>query len=198
MLIPPLESLNKYFPSLARMVAETSWLPHPDTVSALGRAAFPTSRARRLHPRFSEISKNGAPIGMYDDNMTPRWAILWAHGIIGGKSKGWAFAHVWPVSDDVNSYTHLANLAMVPECFASLTDKQGPLAVFLRWHSWSVYGWKPTSEQDPEKPENYEQISWRYLDKFDDPRGFIRRRVLQLKNKRVVTLRSIMERLGML
>jgi hypothetical protein len=44
------------------------------------------------------------------------------------------------------AYTHLANLAMVPEPFASLTDKNGPLTVFLRWHAWEVYGWKPERE----------------------------------------------------
>ena len=108
MRTPLLEPLDQYFSSLARMVANTSWLPHPDTVYALGRAAFPTARARRGHPRFTFICDNGKRVGMYDDNTTPRWAILGAHGIRNWRDrKGWAFAHVWRSreSDNINSYT---------------------------------------------------------------------------------------------
>lgn len=198
MPIPPLEPLDQYFQDLCRMVAKTSWLPHPDTVRALGRAAFPTSRAKRQHPRFTSISKNGEPVGMYDDNTTPTWAILWAHGIVGGDRTGWGFAHVWPASDDINSYTHLANLAMIPECFASLTDKDGPLTGYLRWHAWTVYGWKPDHVEPPQMPVDYNNIQWRYFSKFDAPRIFIGQRLSKLNNKRVRILRSIMEMRGML
>ena len=136
------------------MVANTSWLPHPDTVYALGRAAFPTARARRGHPRFTFICDNGKRVGMYDDNTTPRWAILGAHGIRNWRDrKGWAFAHVWPspASDNINSFSHLANLVMIPECFASLTDKNCLLTGYLRWHAKTVYGWKPDDEE-PQMP----------------------------------------------
>jgi hypothetical protein len=129
MLIPSPEPLEEFFPALARMVARTSWLPHPETVRALNRAAFPTSRARKLHPRFSLISEDGETVGMYDDNATPSWTALWAHGIIGGNRNGWGFGHVWPASDYINRYTHLANLAMIPECFGSLTHKEGPCRI---------------------------------------------------------------------
>ncbi len=196
MPIPPLESLGEYFPALAYMVAKTSWLPHPDTVKALGRAVFPTSRARRQHPRFTHISENGKPVGMYDDNATPAWAILWAHGIVGGSRKGWGFAHIWPSSDDINSYSHLANLAMIPECFASLTDKEGPLTGYLRWHAWTVYHWKPDHIETPQIPRDYDKIQWRYFSKFDQPREFISQRLAKLDNERVRILRPIMEESG--
>jgi hypothetical protein len=199
MSIPPLEPLDEYFPALARMVSITSWLPHPYTVRALGRPAFPTSRARKDHPRFDPISENGVEVGMYDDNTTPRWALLWAHGFTKtGHPSGWAFAHVWECADDVSDYTHLANLVMVPECFASLTDKEGPLTRFLQWHAWARYRWKPASMEKPKKPDGYEQIAWRYLAKNGRPRELIRQRVADLVNDRVRILRPIMDRLGML
>jgi hypothetical protein len=124
--LPRFVRLDDYFPCLCRIVAQTSGL-HPDTVCAVGRAVFPISRARKDRPRFTPILQQGQVVGIYDDNTTPTWALLWSHGIAGGSRAGWAFAHVWTVSDDIKSYTHPANLAMLPECLASLTDKSGPL-----------------------------------------------------------------------
>jgi hypothetical protein len=142
--------------------------------------------------------KNGKKIGMYDDNTTPAWALLWAHGITGGSRRGWTFAHVWPACDDINSFTHPANLALVSECFASLTDKDGPLTAYLRWHAWTVYGWKPSAEKPPQMPQGYKSIRWRYLTNILAPRQFIRQRLEKLTNQRVRILRPIMKRRGML
>jgi hypothetical protein len=197
--VPRVDPLDDYFPALTRMVAATSWLPHPDTVSALGGAGFPTSRARKSHPRFDLISENGAAVGMYDDNTTPRWALLWSHGMIQTHHpSSWTFGHVWESADDITTYTHLANLVMVPECFGSLTDKRGPLTAFLRWHAWDAYGWKPASVETPKRPAGYEQVSWRYLEKGSRPKESISERAAGLKNQHVRILRPIMQRLGML
>ena len=125
------------------MVAQTSRLAHPDTVKAIGRAVFPTVRARKQHKRGGEVILVGKPVGMYDDSTTPRWAMLWAHGIpITHHPSSGTFAHVGEGADDIDSYNHLANIVMVPESFAGLTDKKGPLTSYLRWHAWSLYGWK--------------------------------------------------------
>jgi len=193
--IPPLESLDKYFPSLARIVAETSWLPHPDTVRALGGAVFPTRRSKP-EKRGKSILENGKTVGVYDDNLTPRWALLWAHGCRDNQQRrrGWAFVHLWPrsVSDDINSYTHLANLAMIPECFASLTDKDYPVTGYLRWHAWSVYGWKPDRAEQPRIPMDY-NIQWRYFQPISARKEFIKQQLAKLDNERVRKLRPIIE-----
>ena len=135
---------------------------------------------------------------MFDDNATPEWAMFWAHGLTGTRPKGWTIAHVWPTSDDMASFTHLANLAMIPEPLASLTDKVGPLVAYLRWHAWEVYGWKPTAASTPIKPPVYDSISWRYLPHIDDPKTAIRQRFCNLSNQRTSLLRPIMERINML
>jgi hypothetical protein len=197
MTLPDLK-IDSYRPALVRMVADTSWLAHPDTVNTIGRAVFPTVRARKGHTRGGRIA-DGNGEGMYDDNTTPRWALLWAHGIpITHHPSSRTFAHVWEGADDIDSYNHLANIVMVPEPFAGLTDKNGPLTNYLRWHAWSVYGWKPAHAEVPEKPEDFDSITWRYLPKIDDPLEFIRSRIAALNNERIRTLRPIMERLGML
>jgi hypothetical protein len=187
----PFDYLRELYPSLARMVTQTSWLPHPGTVAAMGGAVFPTARARRKNPRFDHIFDNGRKIGMYDDNTTPTWAIRWTHEIVGSR-KGWAVAHVWSVCDDIKSYTHLANLVIVPECFASLTDKVGPLTGFLRWHAWVEYGWKPEKEEPPSQPQGYEGLTWQYLEEIDSPKQFVHRRLTELDNDRTRILRPLM------
>lgn len=135
---------------------------------------------------------------MYDDNTTPTWALLWSHGLVGGSQKGWAFIHVWKASDALGAYTHLANLAMVPECFASLTDKDGPLTAFLQWHAWQRYRWKPSHASQPSKPRDYDSIAWRYFEPPAAPSSHVRERALKLDNARLRQLRPIMERLGLL
>jgi len=198
MRIPPLEPLDEYFPALVRMVAKTSWFPNPTVVARLGRAVFPTSRSKSGRPRLTHIGENGSVVGMYDDNATPEWALFWVHGLRGSRPKGWTIAHVWPASDDIESYTHLANLALVPEPFASLTDKHGPLTGFLRWHAWHIYGWKPNRETDPTKPDGYDEIAWQYLEAVDDPKALIRQRLAEVDNQRARILRPIMEQRGMI
>lgn len=196
--MPNLDSLDAYRPALVRMVAATSWLAHPAAVEAIGCAVFPTVRARKGHKRGGRID-GGKGEGMYDDNTTPRWAMLWAHGIpITHHPSKWTFAHVWESADDIDTYCHLANIIIVPEPFAGLTDKNGPLTGYLRWHAWSVYRWKPAHAVVPEKPADFDEINWRYLRKIDDPKGFICTRIAALSNGRTRTLRPIMERLGML
>lgn len=196
---PPLPNLDRHVMALARIAAETSFLPAPETVRELGRAVFPSVRYKNGKPRLALQNENDIAVAMYDDNMTPRWTMLWAHGYPQTHHpQGWTIAHVWSATDDMSAYTHLANLALVPECLASLTDKVGPLTGFLRWHAWTVYNWKPAAAATPQRPDGYEQITWQYLDKIDDPWGFIQARLGMLKNDRVKLLRPIMERMGTL
>jgi hypothetical protein len=196
MRIPDVEDLSEYYITLVPMVARTSWLPNRDTVKALQGAVFPTSRYKSGHGRFSHIEENGVIVGMYDD--TPEWAMFWAHGLTGTRQRGWTIAHIWPASDDICSYTEVANLALVPEPFASLTDKDGPLAAFLRWHAWEAYGWKPKQQADPTKPNGFDDISWRYLRGEESPRALIRKQIYRRNNERTRILRPIMERRKML
>jgi hypothetical protein len=131
---------------------------------------------------------------MYDDNATPEWAFLWSHGMKPStRKKGWTVAHVWPTSDDLTAYTHVANLALVPEAFASLTDKTAPLTKYLRWHAWAVYGWKPQGAKEPAKPEGFDSLSWRYFPPVLDPLREIHTRLKEKRDQRSKILYPIME-----
>jgi len=198
MRFPRLEALQTYHRNLAMMVARTSWFPNKTTVERLGGTAFPTLRRKAKSPIFSYMEEGEMAVAMFDDNVTPEWAIAWAHGLQGTRPKGWTIAHVWPTSEDRHSYTHLANLAMVPEAFGSLTDKKGPLTGFLQWHAWRTYGWKPEHKGVPEKPDCFDEVEWRYLPAVDDPKKMIREEFNRRNNERTRKLRPIMERLGML
>lgn len=190
--LPALHVPQEYHLALAQMVASTSWLPNLEVVKALRSAVFPTVRRRKNYAMFSYVLENDKPIGMYDDNATPAWALLWSHGIT-GRRKGWTVAHVWPETDCMQSFTQIANLALIPECFGTLTDKMGPLTTFLRWHAWHVYRWKPTQHAEPAKPEGYDSITWRYFESVTEPRSLILQRLRTLNNRRTRILLQLME-----
>lgn len=174
---------------LISVVASYVRLPHPGVVDQLGGAVFPSIRDQKNRLTLSNLGDRRI---LLDDNTTPRWAMLWSHGYATtAHPTGWTFAHVWGRPKDPDCYTHVANLAMMPEYLASLSDKDGPLGAYLRYHAWEKYGWKPIEEDDPQRPEGYEAISWCYLREEIDPRGFISSRVQKLDNERCKILRSL-------
>ena len=183
--------------SLAQIVAQTSWLPHRETVAKFKRALFPTQRKKSDAQIGKPIHQDGTVIGQYDNNSTPTWALAWTHGMAGDKT-GWTIAHVWPSSEDIKGYTHLANLVLVPEALSTMTDKTGPLTAYLRWHSWKVYGWKPDGAYAPEEPEVYAQIKWRYLTEIEDPVRTVAAKLKESKDKRLISLIPIMRQVGYL
>ncbi len=164
-------------------------LPHPNVVAKLDCSVFPSIRDQKNRITVSSIGDRKV---LLDDNTTPRWAMLWSHGYTTtAHPKGWTFAHVWARPKDPDCYTHLANLAMMPEYLASLSDKDGPLCAFLRYHAWEQYGWKPMGEDEPPQPKTYEGIKWCYLREENNPNGCVRSRVEILGNKRCKLLRKL-------
>jgi hypothetical protein len=177
--------------SLTQIVLRHCLFADPGTVAAFAGAVFPSIRDQKNRVTIGEV--DGRHV-LLDDNVTPRWAFLWAHGLKATHAfSGWTFAHVWAASKDPDAYTHLANLCMMPEFFGSLSDKQGPLCAYLRYHSWQRYGWRHGKGSLP-KPEGYDALQWRYLPAIADPISFVRKRLEALDNQRVRLLRSLTER----
>ena len=169
-------------------------LPHPAVVKCMDGVVFPAIRGR-LEQRGKCLTGtiDGQKI-MYDDNTTPRWALLWSHGFSTmSHPKGWVFAHVWDDVKNPEAYTHLANLVMLPESFGGLSDKQGPLVPYLRYHAEATYGWRPDSKDSVAKPPGYDDLVWNYLDSIPDPRGFMRERMSKSSEKRVKLLRELLD-----
>jgi hypothetical protein len=164
--------------------------PNPATAAKFEGAIFRSVRDQKNRLTVSQL--NGQPILM-DDNVTARWALLWSHGVPATHHlRGWTFAHVWAEPKNPDAYTRLANLCMMPEYFGSLSDKEGPLCAFLKYHAWECYGWHPASTRPPSKPDGYDTVEWRYLPAIADPRSFIRQRMNALDNQRVRLLRELM------
>lgn len=162
-------------------------LPHPQTVSTFSGPVFPSIRNHKK--RGTLDPENNL---LFDSNRTPRWALFWSHGIgAAAHPKGWTIAHVWTCSQDPKAYTNLANLVLMPECFGSLSDKDGPMGCFLRYHAYSVYGWKPDGFQRPEKPEGFDDIDWQYFEPIENAESFVHSRLMSLKNVNAKILRSL-------
>ncbi len=178
-------------PSLARIAARHCRLPHPAVVKLMDGAVFPVVRGRR-EQRGKTGTVDDQKI-MYDDNTAPKWALLWSHGYSTmAHPKGWMFAHVWDDVKNPDAYTCLANLVMLPESFGGLSDKQGPLVPYLRYHAETVYGWRPAGKDPVAKPLGYDDLVWNYLDSIPDPAGFIRKRMSESGERRVKLLRELL------
>jgi len=171
---PALSDLAEDGAALARLVARNAFLPHPDVVAQIQGAVWPCIRANRaLGTRGTLAALPDGPV-LLDDNTVPRWALLVAHGFgpnLPHNGRGWAFAHVWPEPRCPHSYTALANLAMIAEPLAGLTDKTGPVAPFLRYHALARYGWAPPNKSGVQMPEGFAEIEWRYFQPVSDPKA---------------------------
>lgn len=176
---------------LAEITIRYCKFPHPDVVSRLGKAVFPVIRntKKRLKTEFLD----GREL-MFDDNTTPRWSLLWSHGYEQtGLPKGFTCAHVWSMSKDPETYTHIANLFITRECFASLSDKEGPLVPYLRYHAKKVYGWQPNGTSTLDKPCGYNDFEWNYFNPIDSPHDHIRRRLARSKSERARNLLELIQ-----
>lgn len=188
--VPDLKELGEDRQALVKIAARHILLPDPAVVVAVGGPVFPTIRDQKNRLTLSEL--DGRPI-LLDDNVTPRWALLWCHGIPATHHlRGWTFAHVWGLPKDLDAYSHLANLCMMPEFLGSLSDKEGPLCAFLQYHAHSRYGWHPVRKNAPPKPLGFDEIEWRYLPSIANPLAFVHKRLSELSNQRVNFLRPLM------
>lgn len=197
--LPAIDYKGKDARAIALLAARLCQLPDPKTVSQFKRAIFPTERKMALRGSLI-IDKSKKEVGMWDDNMTPRWALRWSHGISGGDKalKGWHVAHVWNDCNNVQCYTRLENLLLVPAAYAGLTDGNGPLAPYLRYHAFKVYRWRPKGRPAPKKPSEYEKFvsKWRYLSaEPGDARERVLKRLKQGRGKRAKVLRKFIRRI---
>ena len=169
-------------------------MPHPDVVAALPDALLPVIRASTARGKRGKPIDWGGERVLCDDNTSPRWALLWSHELTNRRKSGWCVAHVYDRSADRHAYTRLANLCMIPESLAALSDKDGPLVDYLKFHAWKIYSWLPEGDSLPE-PRGYGDLTWHYLDPVGDPLRAFHERLRKSKDDRVISLRKIMSEL---
>jgi len=156
---------------------------------------LPVIRASAKRGQRGEVKNFDGRKLLCDDNTSPKWALLWSHGLNNNPRRGWTFAHVWDESGDPAAYTHLANLCMIPESLSGLSDKEGPFVEYLRFHAFDRYNWAPTG-RTPKRPEHFERLEWRYLEPLEDPQTAFSERLLTSRDKRAILLRQLMARDG--
>lgn len=189
--LPAAPCLKSSALDLVKIAAEHCLLPNQNVVAKFASAVFPTVRGSR-EKRMKVDKLQSGQVVLNDDNVTPRWALFRPHGCSATHHRsGWTVAHVWDHVRDPDAYTHPANLALIPEPLAALSDKKGPLRDFLRWHSLTVYGWKPKKTECPTKPQGFDGVVWKYLEDFFDPVGFVQWQMSRLKNERVRLLKQL-------
>ena len=151
--------LGSQYKSLEQAVASLTLFSHPDTVGqTFGKSVFKTIRGPRTPGEY--LKENGRAVLMLDDNKSASDAFKWSNGLF-GRLKDVQFNHVYTASQDVDSYTSLANICVTPAFIAKLTDTGSPTtSALLKYRVYDLYQWTPPHTEAPNKPEGYDQLDW--------------------------------------
>jgi hypothetical protein len=149
---------RSHYRNLAQAVASLTLFSHPQTVEqTLGKSIFRTIRGP--HTPGIYIEENGKRL-MLDDNKSASDAFKWANGLT-GRLRDVQFNHIYTASQDVDSYTSLANICVTPAFIAKLTDNTSPTtSALLKYRVFELYGWAPAGIEAPNKPEAYNDLEW--------------------------------------
>lgn len=144
--------------SLAQAVASLALFSHPDTVrQTAGKSIFRTVRGPRTPGVYAEV--NGCRV-MLDDNKSASDAFKWTHGLT-GRLRDVQFNHIYTLSQDVHSYTSLANICVTPAFLAKLTDSTSPAtSALLKYRVFDLYGWTQEGIEAPNRPDGYADLDW--------------------------------------
>lgn len=147
------------FRSAAQAVATLTQWSHPETVAQVGnRALFPIIRCREIKERGRDTVLPNGRVVMQDDNTGPTDAFLYANGLVRGSYRDVQFNHLWQNTQDVESYTCLANVCVTPSFLAKLTDTDAEIRTLLRYRAYQLYGYTPSGAVP--YPEGFEKLRW--------------------------------------
>ncbi len=171
------------FASLCGALAAHTIFAHPKTVKQTRNdAVFPIVRGPNSK-RGSIGQSEGLMVG-YDDNSTPAETLLMAIGL-DRRPKDTQINHIYARSTDVNCYSALPNLCLTPTFLAKLTDTDVLCKATLKRRSFDLYKWRPEGEDEPEKPEGFDDLIWAELaSPIDDLATTMRTRIASQNNYR--------------
>lgn len=76
--------------------------------------------------------------------------------------KGFTACHVWDnTCYNEHYHTSVANLILLPNCLADLTDHCDAVKEMLRYRVYEIFNFYPAECNAPSKPKNYGKIIWR-------------------------------------
>ena len=152
--------LKQATPALLTLVAETSLWANPEVYKRLvtyGGSGAWHPNVRRFKKGEGEkkgFAKNGDRL---DDNTYANHAIKRA--LVGTNRKllsGFSVCHIWPKTCyDKKYHTNIANLVLMPQAIAGLSDFHTEIQLALQFHSYELYHWYPENDKQPIKPKFY-------------------------------------------
>jgi hypothetical protein len=152
------------YKTLEQAVASLAVFTHPDLVKhTQNKALFGIRRARGGEKRGTTV--DGV---MVCDNQSPTLAFLWANEIVEPpQPREVQFNHLYPLSQNPDYYTSLANIFITPAFLAKLTDTNQEIMNLLRYRAWEIYEFFPEIAKNqkkpfnqPTKPRGYGKLKW--------------------------------------
>lgn len=70
--------------------------------------------------------------------------------------------HIWDYPEDRRYYASIANLVLLPRAIAGLSDHSDAVKDLLRYEAFKRFKFKPCGALDPQCPDFYSKIKWRY------------------------------------
>ncbi len=151
------EANNKI--NLALLVADTSFWVSPDIHRQLleengnNTAAIDCVRRARNGEKRRTVVEGNIKL---DDNSFANRVLKSALGFSSKQLIGFAVCHIWPdTCYDVRYHTAIANLVLMPNALAGLSDHHPGIQAALQYHAYKIYDWHPEGEKEPENPDNY-------------------------------------------
>jgi hypothetical protein len=151
------------YKTIEQAVASLTLFSHPDTVAgAKGRNIFRIIRASmsKNEKRGNVAKVPSVGLVMLDDNKGPTDTFIWANNITRKQYRDVQFCHIWDDPYDVERYTNLANICMIPAFLSKLTDTADNIKALLRYRAFCLYNIKYGKRQDPAKPYCYDDLDW--------------------------------------
>jgi hypothetical protein len=147
--------------SLLQAVASLSVFARPATVKQTNnRGVFAIVRANSPTERCQTTELPSGRLVMLDDNKGPTDTFVGAHGWKRGGYKDVQFNHLWPISDDPEHYTSLANLCVLPAFLSKLSDTHPETQELLRYRAYDLYGYWPGPGANSQPPADYAKVLW--------------------------------------
>jgi hypothetical protein len=160
------EAMDRYNINFFPLVAAISFWAHPEAYKLLlednGERGFRQNgafyphvrRARTNHGEERRQWVRNRTI-LLDDNTYANKAIKKMIGV-SGNIKHFETCHIWPDSAyNEGTHTAIANLVLLPEDLASLTDHNEEMQDVLKYRSYELYNWRPKNKSIPKKPKSY-------------------------------------------
>jgi len=156
------EATKRHKIHLSLLVAETSLWVNPEVYNKLfyensSGAWYPwVRRSKAKGEKKGQIKGKGKDKVRLDDNTYANYALKRALGIERDSLKEWAVCHVWKnTTYDPRYHTSVANLVLIPQAIAGLSDFDRDTMAALRYRAFTLYKWYPKGERRPSKPKSY-------------------------------------------